>query len=202
MPGTFPLYQQQHPSSSSWCDCFGGGGDNRNRTPRGNHQAYQPTSINLIMDPSLFPQQLQPRTSSEHQERDRRQRRRQKRRKRRKAAQQRQSADRDVETDLLSSSSSTLSLSSASSSEEEDPSHTSTNPRSFSSILAHVNLEERWKVARKQVKWNATFDCIFGFIWGGGGIWAIGWGEKCPVNEFEGYWCAHSLYPIAVKEYC
>ncbi|GAA5961443.1 hypothetical protein JCM3765_003582 [Sporobolomyces pararoseus] len=191
--GSYPLVQghQSIHESSNWCSCLGGG---RSRVPRGgSQQAYQPTSINLIVDPSWFSQQTKsqtivPRGQVEERQRRRRKANRRKRRQRTSRAekQQRAAKDSDVETDLLSSSSSISSLSD--SDIEVDTSYSSTNPRSFSSILSHVALEERWLAARKQVKWNATVDFLTGTLWGGVGVWAIGFnGKKCPMGGFEGY---------------
>jgi hypothetical protein len=39
----------------------------------------------------------------------------------------------------------------------------------------------------------AVMDCVVGVAWGGVGIWAIGFGEKCPAGGFEGYWQVPAL---------
>ena len=194
IPGAYPLVQGQQPlqDSAGWCSCFGGA---RNRVPRGgSQQAYQPTSINLIVDPSFFATNTSQKalTSDERIEDRRRRRRKENKRKRRDRTsrpegKRRASNESDLETDLLSSSSSFSSLSD--SDIERNHSYSSSNPRSFSSILSHVALEERWLAARKQVKWNATVDVSLGALWGGVGVWAIGFnGKHCPMGGFEGYW--------------
>ncbi|GAA5926162.1 uncharacterized protein JCM15063_000202 [Sporobolomyces koalae] len=181
------------PNSSSCFGCC----KTRTRAPRHYQEnQYQPTSVNVIVDPALFAAQYR----EQHQgyrgsiaERERRRRKQQKRRKRKKARASRLAADgNSVETDLLSSSST---LSSLSSDSEVEQSVSSSNPRSFSSILSHVNLEQRWLVARKQVKWNAFIDLAFAVLWGAIGFYAIGFGAKCPPGSFAGY-C--DLYNTAV----
>lgn len=193
LTGTYPFLQpNQRPiESSSWCPCFG---DGRIRVPRGggSKQAYQPTSINFIVDPSLFAQQVdQSRRSDGKEKRRRRRNRREAHRRKQKRTARREEIGSDAETDLLPSSSSSISsLSDGSDSERDTTRPSSTNPRSFSSILANgLALEERWLAARKQVKWNATVDFTLGTAWGGIGVWAIGFnGSNCPPGGFEGYW--------------
>ncbi|GAA5912767.1 uncharacterized protein JCM6883_006227 [Sporobolomyces salmoneus] len=178
-----PSISPQAPVQTS--NCCSGFGSGKNRIPRG--QVVSP-SINLMIDPSLLAQHNE-RLTSERRDVDRhekRRRRKEKRRKQKKAARQRERRQRegesDLETDLLSSSSSFFTEDSSDS--EAD----AANPRSFASILSHVALEENWLAARKQVKWNAVWDFSLGAIWGGLGVWAIGFnGEKCPIGGFEGY---------------
>lgn len=205
VPGTFSLLQaqQQQVQSSGWCSCLGQG---RNRVPRhgGSAQGYQPTSINLIVDPSLFPHlssSARDRDDRERETASRRRRRKEKRQRRKKAARQRERerlgavAGSDVDTDLLSSSPS----SEASwSTDSDEPGPNATNPQSFSSILSHVALETRWLAARKSVKWNVFADALLGTIWGGVGVWAIGFnGKRCPSGSFEGWWYVPPLWLFA-----
>ncbi|GAA6024803.1 hypothetical protein JCM11491_005611 [Sporobolomyces phaffii] len=213
----YPLaYPPTVHSGGGWCDCFGGRGGGRNRVSRG---APPPphSSINLVIDPSLFVQgpPPEPRTGRDR-ERSRRKQREKKRRRRRRAAERKtrtdeqkakrrrtRDSDFDDETDLGPRSSSSSSSSEAddesvsclSSDDDERDDVSVTHPRSFTSILAHVHLEERWRAARGRVKLDAGVDFVLGLVWGATGAYAVAVGTKCPVGTFGGF-C--DLYNTAV----
>ncbi|GAA6061003.1 hypothetical protein JCM10212_001059 [Sporobolomyces blumeae] len=193
----------------------GGGccGTSRARVPRGlvdaRQHAYQPTSINVFVDPSMFP--LARRSAegigsdSEFMERSKRRRKREKKRRRKEREQRRHGRqvdgartsgnntdddDDDLATSSPASSTDSLSSSSSSPSPSRSGRTASTsphNPRSFSSILSHVALETACLEARKRTKQVALVDFLTGAVWVGVSVWTIGWSETCKPATFDGF---------------
>jgi len=55
------------------------------------------------------------------------------------------------------------------------------------SVFAGLAMEERWKTARKYLKWSMAFDCISFLLWGIEFVLIL-IGKRCPSGSFEG-WC-------------
>lgn len=166
-----PLLQGSHPSalSSSGCCCLGS--DRKKGKMRAQQQ--HATTVNLVVDPSMFPHLMNgptPRSSTDK-------RRRKKRRSRRV----------DKEEDPSDSSSS-----SSSDSSDAWSFHESSNPRDphqqRKGILSAVHLEGRWRDARAWVRKIACWDFAAGLCWAAAGGYAIGFGERCTPGAFGGWW--------------
>jgi len=55
------------------------------------------------------------------------------------------------------------------------------------SVFEGLAMEERWKTARKYLKWSTAFDSVFFLLWGIEFILIL-IGKRCPPGSFEG-WC-------------
>lgn len=185
-------------SGSGCCGCFG----SRKKNSKG-VGGQQPQTINLMMDPRMFPHlnrndDLEDQTS---RERERKRRRKEKesdrRKKERRRERKRDSARgrlRDGNEVDFDSDDSTTSSESESISEDDawsisDP-NTSKSNRSNQrkNLLSSIVLESRWKEARSWLKKITIWDIVASLIWAAVGIYAIVFGEKCKPGSFQGWW--------------
>ncbi|GAA5889273.1 hypothetical protein JCM6882_000692 [Rhodosporidiobolus microsporus] len=202
-----PLVQgQQGPGGGGGC-C---GSRKEKRVPRGMmgmgggmggaaRGKYQPqlaggTTVNLVVDPSMFPALAMPKTP-EDDEREREKRRRRRRREKKKREKERRRREKgggaqdehDDDASLVSSSS----LSSLSSSDDsDDPSHSRSNR-----LLSPLALEPVFLGARSWARKVALVEILAGGVWAGVGVWGIGWGGECKPGSGSGF-C--DLYNIAL----
>lgn len=59
-------------------------------------------------------------------------------------------------------------------------------PQKRRSVFAGLALEERWKTARKYLKWSTAFDCVSFLLWGIEFVLIL-IGKRCPSGSFEGW---------------
>lgn len=145
--------------------------------------------MNLVIDPSMFPQLLlggqlqQATTPLTTESREAKEKRRRRRRRRAKVAEKRTAAAKGDDDDELLSSGEGSSCSSDTDSDEDN------GPRQAMGAGGEKE-RARWKAARKTVKVFAWWDIIAGLFWAAVGVWAIGFGERCTPGAFQGWWCA------------
>ncbi|GAA5823744.1 hypothetical protein JCM11251_003277 [Rhodosporidiobolus azoricus] len=151
---------------------------------------YQPqqhgTTVNLVVDPSMFPALGMSKTpADEVRERQKRKRRTKKEQRRREQRKRRHGeAGGALDESLVSSSSSISSFSSSDSEVDADPS----NPYSRKSILSSpLALEPLFLGARSWARKVALTEMLSGSVWAGVGAWGIGWSGKCKPGSGSGF---------------
>lgn len=174
-----PLLGGQHQQrGGGGCCCFG-----RRKGPT-HGQPGQPT-VNLVLDPSMFPHLLghaPPAPPTESREAKEKRKRRRRRRARLAAEKQAAGKKTDDDDDLLSSG-----HESSSSDTDSDDDHARLRHR-VGGAVGLVQDQAKWQAARKTVKVFAWWDAAAGLVWGGIAAWAIGFGKSCKPGAFQGWW--------------
>ncbi|BGP50458.1 hypothetical protein JCM10450v2_006377 [Rhodotorula kratochvilovae] len=188
--GVYPLLQPQPQQQGGGGGFFGGGGG-------GQKGKYAPPgagmSVNLVVDPRFLPGFALGAGAGAAEGGEVAQRRREKRRRKKKRREERRrrravAARGAGAADEESSSSSSLSSSDG---DERDPpdawtaATSSPNPRH--ALLSHLSHESAWRSARAWAARVLALDGAACALWGGVGIWAIGWAGKCPPGGGKGF---------------
>lgn len=184
-------------SRSGCCGCFG----SRKKNTKG---LVQPQTINLMMDPRMFPHLNRDENIAEQNVRERERKRRrgekesEKRKKEKRRERKRDSArgrlTNENAGDFDSEDSTTTSSGAESISEDDawsisDPNTSKSNrTNQRKNLLSSIVLESRWREARSWLKKITVWDIVASVIWSAVGIYAIGFGEKCKPGSFEGWW--------------
>jgi hypothetical protein len=69
------------------------------------------------------------------------------------------------------------------------------------SVFVGLAMEERWKTARKHLKWSMAFD-MFAFLLWGIEFFLILTGKRCPPGAFEGWCDSYNLATAFVSFAC